>query len=178
MITAEQIKPLLGSAIDVAETDSLKSRLTALRRSRSPFHLTAAEFEEILEWKLTHQIERQREYRRQNNDAVICSVTALALTITHSDPDYQLELRVSILCALRGVGVPVASAVLALCFPDEYAVIDFRNWRQLFETERNSFDISAYKRYMREVRRLSGELGRSVQEVDHAIWEFDRRNGC
>jgi hypothetical protein len=74
------------------------------------------------------------------------------------------------------VGVPVASAVLALVFPEEYAVIDFRGWRQLFDEEKTVFFTPDYKKYMREIRRLANELGWHAQEVDHAIWEYDRRN--
>lgn len=76
-----------------------------------------------------------------------------------------------------GVGVPVASAVLALVFPEKYAVIDFRGWRQVFGEERTTFSVSDYRRYLREIRRLALELEWCVQEVDLAIWEYDRING-
>ena len=96
------------------------------------------------------------------------------MTITHPDKEYELELRMGILCSLRGVAVSVASAVLALVFPEEYAVIDFRSWRRLFGEGGTSFSISKYKKYLREIRRLANELDWPVQEVDHAIWEYDR----
>lgn len=68
------------------------------------------------------------------------------------------------------------SAILALLFPKEYAVIDFRVWRQLFGKYQTTFSVADYKKYMREIRRLANELNWPVQEVDHAIWEYDRRN--
>ncbi len=89
--------------------------------------------------------------------------------------DCELELRVNALCLLRGVSVPVASAMLALVYPDEYAVIDFRGWRQVFGEERQVFQTRDYKEYMREIRRLAKELGWTPQRVDHVIWEYDRR---
>lgn len=79
------------------------------------------------------------------------------------------------MCASR-VSVPVASAILALVFPEKYAVIDFRVWRQVFDEERTTFSVSDYKRYLHEIQRLAHELGWQVQEVDFAIWEYDRRN--
>jgi len=108
---------------------------------------------------------------------VIRVVTGAALSIEHPDEDYEIELRLGILCTLRGVGVPVASAILALVFPERYAVIDFRGWRHVFGEERTTFSVSDYKRYLREIQRLSLELGWPVQEVDLAIWEYDRING-
>jgi hypothetical protein len=176
MITAAQIAPLRTASIDYEETERLKAKLAQVRRERQPLYLTAAEFEEILQWKLGQQIGRQRGIRVANTEEIVCAVTGLTLTITHADKEYELELRVNILCALRGVGVPVASAVLALIFPEEYAVIDFRVWRQIFGEDQTAFFVPDYKRYMREIHRLANELDWPVQEVDHAIWEYDRRN--
>jgi hypothetical protein len=177
MITAKEIAPFYKRAIDHDDTEELKTKFASLRRERQPLYLTAKEFEEILEWKLGQQIGRQRDLRAANTEEIIRAVTGLALTIAHPDKDYQLELRTDILCALRGVGVPVASAVLALVFPEEYAVIDFRNWRQLFDEDKTVFFTPEYKRYMEKIRVLANELGWAVQEVDHAIWEYDRQNG-
>jgi len=85
----------------------------------------------------------------------------------------KLELRVGILCTLRGVGAPIASAVLALVFPEKYAVIDFRGWRQVFGAERRHGSLANYKRYLRDARRLALELGWPIQEVDLVIWHND-----
>lgn len=175
MITAARLLALRSVGADDNNTQHLKAKLAQLRRERQPFYLTAVEFEEILEWKLGQQMGRQRARRTANTDEVIRAVTGLALAITHQDKEYELELRIGILCSLRGVGVPVASAVLALIFPDEYAVIDYRVWRQLFNESKTVFFIGEYKRYMREIWRLANELKWPAQEVDFAIWEYDRR---
>ena len=178
LITQQQIESLRTSSDDFCITQRLKSKFARLRVERCPFFLTAAEFNQILKWKLRSQYGRQRARRTANTDEVIRAITGFALTITHEDKDYELELRLGMLCTLRGVGVPVASAVLALVFPDKYTVIDFRGWRQVFEEERSAFSISQYKRYLCKVRRLAQELNWLVQEVDLAIWEYDRRCGA
>ncbi len=178
MIAASQIAHLRTSSDDFSGTERLKAKFAQLRAERRPFFLTKTEFDEILKWKLRQQYGRQRHLRQKNTDELVRAVTGLALTITHDDKDYELKLRVDILSALRGVGVPVASAVLALVYPDEYAVIDFRGWRQVFDEERTSFGVSHYKQYLQEMRRLSQELGWPVQEVDLAVWEYDRRHGA
>jgi hypothetical protein len=175
MITAEQIAPYGRAGADYEDTEQLKAEMAQLRGERDPLYLTQDEFERILQWKLGQQIGRQRRRRESNTEEIIQKVTGLALTISHpEDKEYELELRVGVLCCLRGVEVPVASAVLALLFPKEYAVIDFRVWRQLFGEERSVFTTGNYKQYMQELRPLADELGWSVQEVDHAIWAYDR----
>jgi thermostable 8-oxoguanine DNA glycosylase len=177
MITASQIAHLRTSSLSFNETEKLKAKITQLRAERRPFFLTATEFDEILKWKLRDKHGGQRALREANTDEVVQAITSLALSITHSDKDYELELRVGILCALRGVGVPAASAVLTIVCPDEYAVIDSRGWRQIYNEERTMFSAASYTRYMQEIRRLSRELGWPVQEVGLAIWEYDRRYG-
>ena len=176
MITVAQIAPLRQQQTGFDETEQLKAKLAQLRYARQPFYLNAEEFEEILEWKLGQQMGRQRKMRTANTEEIIRPITGVALSISHSDQEYELELRVRTLCVLRGVGVPVASAILALTFPEKYAVIDFRGWRQIFGEERKVFFVSEYKRYMTEIRRLASELGWLAQETDYAIWEYDKRN--
>lgn len=178
MITVAQFVPYRTSSDDYAPTEHLKARFAHLRRERQPFYLTAPEFDEILHWKLRGQYGRQQEKREANTEDVILRVTGAALTITHPNEEYEIELRVGILCALRGVSVPVASAVLALVFPEKYAVIDFRGWRQVFGKEKTTFSIPDYKRYLHEIRRLADELKWPVQEVDLAIWEYDKQTVC
>jgi hypothetical protein len=178
MITASQIQDLRREDSVYQGTSDLINRIAELKRERRPFFLTACDFDDILKWKLKGQYGRQKEYRAMNSDKVIRDVTRLALSITHENEDYELELRVSILCSLRGVAVPVASAVLTLVYPNEYAVIDFRNWRQFFGERKNGFSLNDYKQYMEQMRRLATELDWTVQEVDLAIQEYDyRHNG-
>lgn len=72
----------------------------------------------------------------------------------------------------------MASAILALVFPEQYAVIDFRGWRQIFGEAKRTFSVADYKRHLREVKRLAVKLGWLVQEIDLAIWEYDRSRGA
>lgn len=177
MITAAQLAQFRTASIDFEDTERLKAELNRLKSERRPLYLTEDEFGRILQWKLRGQYGRQARYRNANTDEVIRGVTGLALNLTHPEKDYELELRMGILCSLRGVGVPVASAVLALVYPEQYAVIDFRVWRQFFPGRTPLFTIKEYRQYMTEIRRLAAELGWTVQEVDLAIWEYDRRHG-
>ncbi len=176
MITLKEIAPLYKQGIDYEWTEQLKEKLAKLRSERQPFYLTVSEFDEILRWKLGRQYGRQRRIRAANTEEIVRAVTGLALTINHDDEDYEIELKTDILCTLRGVSAPVASAILALTFPDEYAVIDFRVWRQLFDKDQTEFTTPDYKKYLRKIRPLARQLGWRVQEVDYAIWEYDRRN--
>ena len=170
MITSQQLAPNRYSGDDCDPTERLKAEFGQARKERRPMYLTMDEFDRILHWKLRQQYGRQKARRAANSEQVVRAITETALNIAHPDPDYEVELRLGVLCALRGVDVPVASAVLALVFPEKYAVVDFRNWRQVFDQERDVFSVPDYKRYLCRIRVLAEELGWLPQEVDLAIW--------
>ncbi|MBW2623107.1 MAG: hypothetical protein JRD68_09400, partial [Deltaproteobacteria bacterium] len=116
-ITANQLSGLKTASIDFVETDRIKKKFAQLRTERNPFYLAKEEFEEILHWKLRNQYGRQKDYRSPNTDEIIRIITSTAFNIQHDESEYELELRIKILTSLRGVGIPVASAILALVFP-------------------------------------------------------------
>ena len=132
MITANQIRPLLRAAVDRQVADDLEAHVQGLRASREPLSLGVEDLDRILKWKLRGQYGRQQKLRTENTEGVVRTMTATAFAIQHENPEYEIELKVSVLCALRGVGVPVASAILAIVEPAQYGVIDFRGWRQVF----------------------------------------------
>ena len=182
-ISISQIKELLKDPnksfwSDFKETESIKLELQKLQQERKPFYLTKKEFEDILHWKLRGQYNRQIKNINKNTEENIIIVTKAAFAVRCADQYDLLELRVKILSVLWGVAVPVASAILALVYPDEYGVIDFRVWRQCFNGSgtQQSFTIKQYKMYIDKIRSWASELHMPVQEIDLAIWEYDKRN--
>ena len=174
MISLDTIRKFKNKAIDYKETQRLISHLSSIKEAREPLYLDSDDFEAILRWKLAQQYSRQVELRKGNTNEIIKTVTYVALNITHEDEEYEIDLRLNLLMSLRGIGVPVASAILTLVYPEKYAVIDFRGWNQLFGERKQSFTIRDYKRYLIAIRKMAGELDWTPQEVDHAIWEYDR----
>lgn len=173
-VKASQLLGIHVSPDERARIEKMKKKLSSIRVQRSPLYLTSNELEEISLWRLRYLHERGRLSWDTNTDEIVRSVTQLAFSITHPDKDYKIELRLGILCSLHGVGVLVASTLLALTFPDEYAMIDARGWRQVFGKSKHTFFIRDYKLYLKAVKSLSLELGWPVLDVDLAIWEYDR----
>jgi len=177
MIKPSDIAPLRRSAPDSADTDRLKTSLAQIKATRRPFFLGASDLQPILHWKLGNQYGRVRARLAVNTDAEYREATRAAFAIAYpADPDRETELRVAALTELSGVGIGVASAILALVDPEHYCVIDFRGWRAVFGELRRTFSIRDYNRYLSEVRHLAEILGWTPQDTDLAIWEYDRRN--
>ena len=176
MIKPSNIAPLRRSAPDAGDTDRLKASLAKLKATRRPFFLGASDVEPILHWKLGNQYGRVRAKLEVNSDAQYRNATRAAFTIGHpTDPERETKLRVAALKKLSGVGIGVASAILALVDPEHYCVIDFRGWRAVFGEMRRTFSTRDYNKYLSEVRHLADVLGWTPQETDLAIWEYDRR---
>jgi hypothetical protein len=177
MIKPDDIRQLRTASSDYTETEALKAELRKRRGERKPYFLTGDELDRIFHWKLRSQYGRTQHLLARNSDAAYRAVTEAVFKIAGPDNDYETRVRLALLCALPGVGVPVASAVLALTDPERYCVIDFRGWRTLFDEERASFTIGDFLRYRAKVAQIATALGWSVQETDLAIWEYDNRRG-
>ena len=81
---------------------------------------------------------------------------------------------------LTGVNIRTASSVLALVEPQKYCVIDFRGWRALSNLmgeypTKESFTKTDYWVYLENVHQIAEELDWPVQEVDLAIWHWDKK---
>ena len=97
------------------------------------------------------------------------------------------------LTRLSGVGVPLASTVLTVSKPAEYAIIDYRAFRGLaaakpeiatpeeytiyaeylehFRTYLTKAE--AYEYYMNHIREIADKSALSAREIDMALWAFD-----
>jgi thermostable 8-oxoguanine DNA glycosylase len=88
--------------------------------------------------------------------------------------------RIKILCELNGVGIPTASAILAITYPEKYAVIDIR----CLETLDNLLNIKINKnisvntwiKYTQIMRTLAQENNITPRELDMALFAMHRKN--
>ena len=138
VVEPEQLRPVRGSELDIAETRKLKQHIATGLRHRAPYaFLGLDDFRRIARWKLGRQLGRGRALE-QLTESLVRSVTRAAfhLHADHKRSDaVAASVCVGVLTSLPGVGVPVASAVLALTFPADHCVVDFRGWRALFGEE-------------------------------------------
>lgn len=174
----EQILGLIDRADDRQETLDLIAHFGALKQQRKPMFLDKSDFENILKWKLRSQFGRQRNLRQSNTDEVIQKITRLVFELQHPSSNYETELKLKILTSIKGVEIPVASAILTLTNPDKYAVIDFRVWRQLFDSKKSYYTLTDYLKYLTVIKELSLKYDLKFQQIDMAIWQYDiEQNG-
>jgi hypothetical protein len=96
-------------------------------------------------------------------------------------PETSLSNAVDALTSLRGIDLPIASAILAAIMPERYNVLDFRALEALGHARHN---VDFYAEYVGFCRRLA-ERGivapqqdlpgaTSLHALDRALWEWSR----
>ena len=127
---------------------------------------------------------------KQNNPNHVEQQSAVAFQ-TNSD-----EEKVEALMELKGVRVPVASSILTMAEPANYAVVDYRAFRALGAANPQLLDsqtypqyvefiehfrnynsaTEAYSFYMDAIRDVAQRERILPREVDMALWAFDEAN--
>jgi hypothetical protein len=150
-------------------------------------HIYRDELRKIGKWKSGGRIDH---HLKENNPNYVEQRSTVAFR-TNSDVD-----KVESLIELKGVSVPVASAILTMHEPANYAVIDYRAFRALGAAEPHLLDPQtypeyvdfmesfqdydsapeAYRFYMDVVRDIAQREGILPREVDMAFWAFDEEN--
>ena len=141
----------------LVEVERLKSRLARARDKRVPLYLSREEFLAVCRWKLGDQYSRAAHALESSSEKRVKRTTQMAFTFKDKEADFELASRLTILRLLPGVGIGVASAILALCYPKRYAPLDARVWRALFDEQRGGLDLADYLRYLTRLGELVAE---------------------
>jgi hypothetical protein len=130
-----------------------------------------SEFVEMCHWKSP----RARNHYESNSSTAIRRVSR-AVFSTASE-----ERRVELLTSLRGVGLPMASAILTLTDPQKYGVIDIRVWQILYDCgavgvnrSGRGFTVSNWIKYIEELRYWAEAMGVRARDVERALFEQHR----
>lgn len=157
--------------------DALALRQLVQHEFQMHGHLSLATFGAVLDWKLRKQRKRTEKHRNGVTADLIRLITSCFAQVKHADEKTEREIRLDVLCALPGVGLGVASAILTLAQPENYGIIDFRVWQVLYREDKKVFTIGDYRKYLDDVRRIAAELDCDAQEVDFLLWEEYDKSG-
>ena len=151
------------------ETLALIERLRAARRRG---WLTRSEFIEMCRWKSP----RAMRHYRLNRATTVRAVTRATLA-SRSE-----RRRLALLTRLRGVNVPVASAILTLLEPRRYGVLDIRAWQLLHalgvvasRPDGRGFTFAHWREYLRVLRSEAHALGVTARAVEWTLFRCHRK---
>jgi hypothetical protein len=128
--------------------------------------------EAIVRWKS----ERVVHYLIGNSEEKIRRVLAIA-----ASPDSSLRDAVESLTQLRGIDLPIASAILAAIYPERYTVLDFRALEALGHARHNVDFYAEYVGFCKHladcgiVKPQDNLPGPSpLHALERALWEWSR----
>jgi len=131
-----------------------------------------ANLEAIVRWKS----ERVVHYLIGNGSENIKTALAVA-----ASPDSTTQEAVNALVGLRGIDIPIASAILAAIFPERYAVLDYRSLEALGHARH---DVAFYAEYNAFCNHLADcgmvkaqkdlPAPTALHALERALWEWSR----
>lgn len=131
-------------------------------------YLSFDDFYEICMWKSTRQKQR---YIENKNSIKKISERALA------EKDEVRKIKI-FRDELKGVGIPMASAILTVVFPEKYAIIDVRCLeilKERFNSEiGKSISIKTWLKYLDIMRKLANENNITPRELDMALFAMHK----
>lgn len=150
-------------------------------------YLTKKDFVNICMWKT----QRQRTRYESNPENEVQKATKNVICLKQSVEDKVRELT-----QLSGVGVPVATAIMSVLFPNKYCIVDYRSCRaflwatsetlnleeyselaNLLDKFRNYSSLRFYGPYLDEIRKLSVQWNMTPREIEMALWKYDEQGG-
>jgi hypothetical protein len=157
---AGEIEPL-ASRFGFADDARLLARGAA---ARARGHYTREEFIEVCAWKTT----RSRSKVASNSEAAVAEASGVAFA------SMDEATRMGALLELEGVGVPTASTLLYVAFPDDYPILDVRALESLGVKPRSQYPVSFWLQYLAACRELARSCGVSIRTVDKALWQHSK----
>lgn len=153
---------------EYAGTAELMRRLRHVKRDKV---LTKAELAAICKWKSPRAI-----HLIEANDLATVKTMTMKAFSSRSE-----QKRIEYLTQLKGVSLPMASAILTLVDPKRYGVIDIRVWQLLFAIDavkRNpkgvGFTFKNWYHYLCKLRYHAKELGVSVRTVERTLFHYHK----
>jgi hypothetical protein len=113
---------------------------------------------------------QEQKYFDKNSDEAVANV--LRATIDAIDKHGDTERAFRELQSLKGIGLPVASAILTAVFPDRFTIIDIMAFRALGAPEGIPLSVPLYLRYLAFCGQQAERLGISLRDMDRALWQW------
>jgi hypothetical protein len=163
----KSIEQLIRKNLSVQEWEPTSELIKKLRNAKKRGWLTKNELIEICRWKSARAI----RHILSNRPTFIKEITLSAFK-TRSEQLKMIELR-----KLKGVSIPMASAILTLTNPRRYGVIDIRVWELMFHIGTMStnlkgvnFTFNQWYRYLMILRHFADKLKVNARDIERTLF--------
>ncbi len=138
-------------------------------------YLTPEEFFAIVIWKSN----RAKTNVKRGVEKSKKTIRAITLEVFQAKTPEQ---KLNILTSIPSIGIPMASAILTVCYPDDFTVADYRACTALknFGEEiigNPTAKISTYFEYLEKCKKLARKYNFSLRDFDRILWAKDFYEG-
>lgn len=165
------IKELIKANLIKKEVPDTIEVINKLKEVKRRGYLTKEEFLAVCMWKSPRPKQRYLE----NTEEKIKTTTKKVLSTKFE------KRKIELLTELRGVSIPVASAILTITNPRDYGIIDIRVWQLLYFYEEvktkprgAGFNFNNWYSYLMKLRFLARELKVSVRDVERTLFYYHK----
>jgi len=166
-----RLEPLIRRHLSIQEDEGTALLCRELRAAKDRGYLTRSELQRVCHWKSPRAI----RHVRANTAWQVRAATGRALRCRDE------EGRIKALLRLKGVSVPMASAVLTLVSPQRYGVIDIRVWKLLHRhgaVTRNAEGVGLsttnWQQFLAVIRHFARKLRVKARDVERALFDAHR----
>jgi hypothetical protein len=167
------IRELLQKRLLLDEEPKAKALIDKLHDVKCRGYFSKNEFLEICKWKDPREL--RRSYWQANTES---EVIAVSTQVFATSDEHERIVRLD---SLRGVAVPIASAILTVTDPQAYGVIDKRVWQLLYlygevdhSPEGIGLSVRHWEDYLPKLRQWASELGVGVRTVERSLFEYHK----
>ncbi|OQB27228.1 MAG: hypothetical protein BWY10_01521 [Chloroflexi bacterium ADurb.Bin180] len=138
-------------------------------RFRRDGTLSVADFYAIIVWKSNRT---KTKIKKALKEAGLSADTLMSQVAGAQDDITRLQL----LTNVRNIGLPIASAILTVCYPDRFTVLDSRAWQSAVAEGMpglpDAFPETApeYLQYRDACQAFAERVGLSLRDLDRALW--------
>jgi hypothetical protein len=167
-----RLQPLIRTHLSRKEDSETQKLIEELAVVRKRGFLTKPELEKICRWKSARVI----KLICSNNEEKIKNITKS--TFAARSEQKKLEL----LRKLRGVSVPMASAILTLTNPKRYGVVDIRVWQLLYKLRvveskpgGIGFDFNHWHQFLMILRYYAKKYYVKARDVERTLFNLHKK---
>ncbi|MDP3182751.1 MAG: hypothetical protein Q8M54_08025 [Desulfobaccales bacterium] len=127
-------------------------------------YLNKPEFIELCKWKTP----RPRKHYERNDEKLVRENTRDSFSTNDE------KKRIKLLDDLKGVSLPIASAILHFAFLNRYPILDFRAiWSLGWGKPKISYRF--WQSYCNRISEISRQVNLPIRIIDKALWEYSKQ---
>jgi len=85
------------------------------------------------------------------------------------------EDKVNLLVEINGIGIPIASAILAVCYPEDFTILDYRALNSFYDLWKDRYPnrpytIRGYLEYCKTCKKIADQYRICLRDLDRVLW--------